>query len=159
MNDNKDVNKNQKGNQKLPLIIAIIVIFVVAAIGIVYLLSGNKTLICSQTMDQTQMKMSAEAKIAFSMNKAEKVDAKFNIELDDKYLSYKDNFIKEFKKQYSAYEKKYDIKPKYEETDKGLKMSFSASNNSFQKVMSISSSKNSYDQVKKDMEKAGYTCK
>lgn len=38
-------------------------------------------------------------------------------------------------------------------------MTFSASNNSFQKVMSISSDKNSYKQVKKDMEKAGYTCK
>ena len=160
MSDNKkEVETKKKGNSKTPLIIVIAVVVVALIAGIIYFTSGNKTLTCTQTMDQSQMKMTAEAKINFSMHKADKVDATFNIELDDKYLSYKDTFIAEFKRQYSTYEKKYNIKPKYEETDKGLKMTFSASNNSFQKVMSISNSKNSYDQVKKDMEKAGYTCK
>lgn len=159
MDNNKEVKTKKKGNSKTPIIIVIIVVVIAVVAGIIYFVSGNKTLTCTQTMDQSQMKMTAEAKIKFSMYKADKVDATFNIELNDRYLSFKDVFIKEFKKQYSTYEKKYEIKPKYEETDKGLKMTFSASNNSFQKVMSISSNKNSYNQVKKDMEKAGYTCK
>lgn len=160
MSDNKEeVNTNKKGSSKTPIIIVIAVVVIALIALVVYFISGNKTMTCTQTMDQSQMKMEAEAKISFSMNKADKVDAEFTIELKDRYIPYKDTFIKEFKKQYSTYEKKYEIKPKYEETDKGLKMSFSASNNSFQKAMAISSNKNSYDQVKKDMEKAGYTCK
>ncbi len=159
MSDNTEVKNNQKGNSKAPLIVVVAIVVVALIAGVIYFMSGNKTLTCTQTMDQAQMKMTAEAKINFSMNKADKVDATFNIELNDSYLAYKDSFITEFKKQYSKYEKQYNIKPKYEETDKGLKMTFSATNNSFQKVMSISSSKNSYSQVKSDMEKAGYTCK
>lgn len=160
MSDNKEeVNTNKKGSSKTPIIIVIAVVVIALIALVVYFISGNKTMTCTQTMDQSQMKMEAEAKISFSMNKADKVDAEFTIELKDRYIPYKDTFIKEFKKQYSTYEKKYEIKPKYEETDKGLKMSFSASNNSFQKAMSISSNKNSYNQVKEDMEKAGYTCK
>ncbi len=160
MSDNKEEVKTKTGgSSKTPIIVVIAVIVIALIALVVYFVSGNKTLTCTQTMDQSQMKMEAEAKISFSMNKADKVDATFNIELKDRYIPYKDTFVKEFKKQYSTYEKKYEIKPKYEETDTGLKMSFSASNNSFQKAMSISSNKNSYSQVKEDMEKAGYTCK
>ncbi len=158
-NKNNDIKKKEKKNNKKVLIVSIIVFVVLFIAVITYILTGNKKLECTQEINQTQMKMTAKANISFSMYKADKVDAEFNIELDDKYIAYKDTFIEEFKKQYSTYEKQYNIKPKYETTDKGLKMSFSASNNSFQKVMAISSNKDSYSQIKKDMEKAGYTCK
>ena len=97
MDNNKEVKTKKKGNSKTPIIIVIIVVVIAVVAGIIYFVSGNKTLTCTQTMDQSQMKMTAEAKIKFSMYKADKVDATFNIELNDRYLSYKDVFITEFK--------------------------------------------------------------
>lgn len=152
--------KEQTKKNNLPVIIGSVVgVIALAIILFVYVFTGNKTLTCTKTVDQSSLKIDTEFKVNFKMNNADSVDATFNIILDDKYLDYKDTFIEKFKQEYSTYEKKYDIKPKYEETDKGLKMTFTATNNSFQKLMSISNSANSYKNVKSDLEKDQYKCK
>lgn len=159
MSDNLNKNQGKEKKSNLPIIIGSVVgVLAIIVIIAIYFLTGNKTLVCTKTVSQTSLKIDTEFKVNFKMNSADSVDATFNIILDDKYIPYKDTFITTFKKEYSTYEKKYNIKPKYEETDKGLKMTFTANNNSFQKLMSISSSANSYKNVKADLEKDDYKC-
>lgn len=157
-NSKKEEEKKLNNNKNVAITSGIAIVVAVVAI-LLFFVTGNKKLTCTQELKQSVVTIKTSIDFSFKMDKAEKADARFEVVLDDKYLSYKDQFIKKFKEQYSSYEKKYGINPKYEATDKGFVMTFTTNNNNFQKIMSISKNVDSYKNIKTTVEKQGYKCK
>lgn len=155
---NKKETKKAVNNKKVAITSGVAIVAAVVAI-LMFFVTGNKKLTCTQELKQSVVTIKTSIDFSFKMDKAEKADARFEVVLDDKYVSYKDQFIKKFKEQYSSYEKKYGINPKYETTDKGFVMTFTTNNDNFQKIMSISNNVDSYKNIKTTVEKQGYKCK
>lgn len=151
------MNKNSKNNQLI-----IIFAVVVAIVGIVLYstLFKSKTLSCSMSEEQSGMTMESTFDLKYQGKKLKEMDMKMEIDLGE-YSEYKDMLVSQFESQFSD---KFDEinkdggKASLKTTDDSIVINISASRSGVSTMLSVDDDK-SYDEMKKQIEDIGYTCK
>lgn len=122
---------------------------------------GTKTLTCTKTENKETLKTDEKTVITYN-NQIKTIERTMKIELKDSYKDYADMVMKSLNTSLKNYKNKkgIDLSSVKKDNDIIISLKFDGSkmNDSSKKLAGFDSSK-SYDNMKKDLEKKGYTCK
>lgn len=115
----------------------------------------EKTMICTQKTEESGMTMDMTATIKFVGNDAKTFDALMTVDLGE-YKEYKDTFIETFKSEYKEYSDK-GVNVNITSEDSKVIIKLDADKEHLKSTNFIS--KETFDDVKTELEKEGFSCK
>ena len=125
--------------------------------------SSGKVLTCTQTEEESGMKMVNTVKMTFEKDKATKLDMEVKITLDDEYKSYMSMFTSAFESQYKSLKEEKGVS--YKSDTKGNTATFTVNadltkmSKDAKDKLGFGDATGSYSDNKKAAEKEGYKCK
>ncbi len=151
--NNQFNNNNNSGQKKNTLGIILGVVGVIALVGIGYSFFGGKTLTCT-TSDKTYgMTYNDVVKVKFKNDKVKSINQETTVDLGD-YSSQKDEIVKMFEEEYED-----DDDLTYSVKTQGDKIVVSVTATTEDGFDYFFYGDYNYDDLKKDLEDDGYTCK
>jgi len=143
-------------NKKMWFIVggAVLAIIAIIVVYFVFFAKGN-VLTCTMNDSSMGMDMETVMKVQFKNDKASKVDATMTVDLGI-YGSYADTFVDQFESQFSYYET-LGVDTDIQTKDNKVIIKMSASNENVGLVSETDGG--SYNEVKKELEAQGFSCK
>lgn len=154
------VTSSKKNNQ--PIIIGVVVIIAVVAAVLLYdNLLKTKKLRCTMSQENAGMSLNSDFNLDYQGKKLKAMKMTMEIDLG-KNASYKDMILKQYESQLGDQIDEINEKggkASITSTDDTINVEISADRSGVSTMLSTDSDDYSYDVMKKQIEKIGYTCK
>lgn len=161
MNNNEVNNVQSKKNNQTIIVGVVIVVAVIAAVLIYLNFFKNKPLRCNMIQEDNGIGINSDFNLDYQGKKLKAMEMTMEIDLGEN-ASYKDIILSQYKAKLGSQIDKINDeggKASITSTDDTIKIEISADRSGVSTMLSTDSDDYSYDVMKKQIEKLGYTCK
>lgn len=115
--------------------------------------TGNETVVCSSSTEESYITMNQDIKLHFSSNTLKSADIVIEAVLDSEYLDYIDTFVSSLNAQFANFQYGDNIVVK--KTSNGARVTYSMDEDDFEDQYGSAETKSA---IIKEIEAAGYDC-
>lgn len=137
--------------------------YLILPLLLLFLTGCSKKLNCTKVENETGLNYNEEINVTFNKNKISNFSLKYDISLEEEYLSYVDTFKETLESTFSSLKDKKGIKYSVKDNKNGFVINMSANlkklDNDVKKELNMIETDENYEEMKKDLISAGYTCK